>query len=139
MKRFSPLILNLIIIFTMSCEGSEFLVNCSDCTTSEPKEATIECKIDTDLKYGTLVQIWEGKLEDNIFIDSARIFSSSTFEKNVHLNRYYTITATYIIDNKTYVAVNSVCPKVKRSKSKCDELCYYVYGNIANLRLKYSK
>ena len=136
MKRFFPLIFSLMIVFAMSCEGLEFSVDCSECTAEEPYEATLKCQI--DLVYDeTLVQVWEGKLEDSILVDSRLILLSSVFEKNVALNKQYTITATYIIDNKTYVAVDSASPKVKRSKSKCDELCYYVYGNEVNLRLKY--
>ena len=123
----------------MSCEGSEFFVTCSECTETEPYYATLKCKIDFDAQNGTLVQVWEGKLEDSIFVDSRRMYSTSVFEKEVSLNKYYTITATYIIDNKTYVAVGSASPKVKRTNSQCDESCYYVYGNEINLQLKYRK
>ena len=139
MRRLFLPLLNLIIIFAMSCEGLEFFINCSECTVEEPHEATLKCRIDIDVQNGTLVQIWEGKLEDSIFVDSTRIFSSSVFEKNVSINKHYTITATYIIDNKTYIAVGSASPKVKHANSKCDESCYYVYGNEVNLRLKYPK
>jgi len=138
MKRFFLPLLNLIIILVMSCEGSELFIKCSDCTVNEPYEATLKCEIDSDLLNGTLVQIWEGKLEDSIFVDSKRVYSS-VFERKVPLNRNYTITATYVIDNKTYVAVNSASPKVKRSDNKCDQSCYYIYGNEVNLQLKYSK
>ena len=139
MKRFFLPILCLIIIFAMSCEDTNFY--CSDCNTKEPYEATLKCQIDIDDKNGTLVQIWEGKLEDNILIDSTRIPRSSTtkvFNKKVPLNRHYTITATYIIDNKTYVAVGSALPRIKHT-DKCDEPCYYIYGNEVNLQLKYTK
>ena len=139
MKRFFLPVFNLIIIFAMSCEGSEFLVNCKECTKAEPYEATLKCQVDSDSRYGALVQIWEGKLEDSIFVDSKRVYSSSVYEKKVPLNRYYTITATYTIDNKTYIAVGSASPKVKLSENKCDESCYYVYGNEVDLRLKYTK
>ena len=139
-KRFYFLIFNLIIIFMMSCEGSEFSVKCSDCTVNEPYEATLKCQIDRDSKNGTLVQIWEGNLEDSIFVDSKRVFSSSSiFEKKVPLNRHYTVTATYVIDDKTYIVVNSALPKVKRTDSKCEDACYYIYGNEVNLQLKYTK
>jgi hypothetical protein len=139
MKRFFLLILNLIIIFAMSCEGTEYFPKCSECSADEPYEAMLKCKIDWDNKQGTLVQIWEGKLEDSILIDSRRVYSSASFEKKVPLNRYYTVTATYIIDNKTYVAVGSASPKVKHTNSQCDEPCYFVYNNIVNLQLKYTK
>ena len=139
-KQFIFLIFNLIIIFTMSCEGSELLVKCSDCTVNEPYEATLKCQIDAHFQNGTLLQVWEGKLEDSILVYTNRVFSpSSVFETKVPLNRHYTVTATYTIDNKTYIAVGSASPKVKRTNSKCDDACYYVYGNEVNLQLKYSK
>ena len=139
MKRFFPLILNLIIVFAMSCKVDEYFPKCSECTVNEPYEAIIKCKIEWDNHKGTLVQIWEGKLEDNILIASERVYSSSVYEGKVPLNRYYTITATYVIDNKTYVAVNSVLPKVKHTNNQCDEPCYFVYNNTVNLQLKYTK
>ena len=126
------------MIIIMSCEGSEFFVTCSECTATEPYYATLKCKIDIN-QNGVLMQVWEGKLEDSIFVDSRRMYSTSVFEKEVSLNKYYTITATYIIDNKMYVAVGSASPKVKYTKSQCDDSCYYVYGNEANLQLKYRK
>jgi hypothetical protein len=139
MKKILILIFSLIIIIIMSCEGSEFFIKCSDCTKNEPYEATLTCQITSNSYSGTLVQIWEGKLEDSIFVDSKRLFSSLTFKTTVALNRHYTITATYIIDNKIYIAVGSAYPKVKRSNSKCDEECYFIYGNEVDLRLKYTK
>jgi len=140
MRRLFLPLLNLIIILVMSCEGTELSVKCSDCTVNEPYEATLKCHIDSGSRDGTLVQIWEGKLEDSIFVYSKRVYSySSVFEQTVALNKQYTLTATYIIDNKTYVAINSASPKVKLSDSKCDKSCYYIYGNEVNLQLKYSK
>ena len=121
----------------MSCEGTEFSVKCSDCTKNEPYEATLTCEISLNSQNGILVQIWEGKLEDNILVHSKQVFSSKTVKTTVALNKQYTITATYTIDNKTYVAVNSATPRIVRSESKCDEECYYIYGNEVDLRLKY--
>ena len=140
MKRFSLLIFSLIIVFMMSCEGSEFSVKCSDCTVDEPYEATLKYQIDTGFQNGALVQIWEGKLEDSILIYSRHLSGYiSIFEKTVPLNRHYTVTATYIIDDKTYIVVDSASPKTKRTTSRCDDACYYVYGNEVNLKLKYMK
>jgi len=137
-KRFFIPIFNLIIIFAMSCEGSELLVDCKECTEAEPYEATLKCKIDMGVQ--TLLQIWEGKLEDSLLIYSkSGSFATSVIKETVPLNRYYTVTATYTIDKKTYVAIGSVSPKVKLSESQCDDSCYYIYGNEVNLKLKYTK
>ena len=140
MKKIKFLILSLIVVFIMSCDRDEYFPRCSECTIYEPYEAVLKCQIDF-IPNGTLMQIWEGKLEDNILVYSTLIFNkfqSPVFEKTVPLNKQYTVTATYAIDNKTYIAIDSALPKVKKTQNQCDEPCYYVYNNTVNLRLKYA-
>ena len=138
MKRVFFLIFNLTLILVMSCEKG-FFVNCNECDSSEPYDTELTADIDVNSQNGVIVHVWEGKLEDGLLIDSAQIFSSSTFRKTVPLNRNYTLTATYLINDKTYVVVNSTMPKVRYASSQCDDACYYVYDNDVNLRLKYTK
>jgi hypothetical protein len=137
MKRLFILIFSLIIIYLTSCERFLGGVKCSECTLGEPYEAILKCQIDRDSNIGVLVEVWEGKLEDNILIDSKQVYGSAPVEIHVSLNKHYTVTATYIIDNKTYIAVDSALPKVKYSSNQCDDPCYYIYGNTVELRLKY--
>ena len=135
MKRVFFLIFNLALIIAMSCEGG-LLVDCNDCDWDEPYEARLTGKIDIHYHEGVLVQVWEGTQEDGLLIDSALVYTS-TFEKTVPLNRQYTLAATYVIDGKTYVVVNSASPKVKYTDSQCDDPCYQVYGDNVNLKLKH--
>ena len=138
MKRLFLPVLCLIIAYVMSCEGSESSINCSDCTAAEPYEATLKCEIDMGVQ--TLLQIWEGKLEDSLLVYSkSGSFATNVIKETVSINRDYAVTATYIIDNKTYVAVGSASPRVIYSEDKCDDPCYFVYGNKVNLRLKYKR
>ncbi|MDR2886408.1 MAG: hypothetical protein LBV26_00135 [Bacteroidales bacterium] len=138
MKRLFLPLFNLAVMLVMSCEDTGLSTDCSECMSYEPVTARIEVQIDAGNEHGTLVQFWEGKLEDGIMIDSVRYFSTAVFEKELPLNRLYTITATYVIDGKTYTAVDSATPKTKYDKNSCDEPCYNIYGNTVNLKLKYT-
>lgn len=140
MKRLFLPLFSTAIMIVMSCEGGIPVNDCSDCLSYEPVTARIEVQIDANAgnEHGTLVQFWEGKLEDGILIDSVRYFSTPFFEKELPLNRLYAITATYIIDGKTYTAVDSATPKAKYDKDRCEEPCYSIHGNTVNLKLKYT-
>jgi hypothetical protein len=138
MKSFLRIIFLFTVALLFSCEGTKYLPNCSDCTADEPTEAVLRAEFDQKSSTGVILEIWEGQLEDNILIDSLRTYSTS-YEKHVSLNRKYTVTATYIIDNKTYTAVSSTTPRVKYTADQCEAPCYYVYDQKVDLSLKYTK
>jgi hypothetical protein len=122
-----------------SCDKMVLFVNCSDCTKDEPTTATLKIKIGGAEVYdmsGVVINIYSGNLEDDILLDT---FTSSNTEETytVTINKKYTITATYHLNSKTYIAVDSVTPGVKYDSSKCTDPCYYVYNNKVNLKLKY--
>jgi hypothetical protein len=54
----------------------------------------------------------------------------------VTLNKKYTLTATYNIQDNTYVVVDSATPRVRFDKDKCDDPCYLVYDKKLDLSLK---
>jgi hypothetical protein len=128
----------LILVISFSCEDQAFLVKCSDCIADEPIKGNLEANLDPELFYGALIQIWEGNLEDSILLVIDTSFSSS-YSREVTLNKQYTITATYYLSNDKYIAVDSATPRVKYDKSQCEDPCYYVYDRICDLRLKYTK
>ena len=130
-------LLSLVLIF--SCEDSKYNTNCDDCLSAEPDQTTIIAEIDELGTSGIFVKLYEGRLEDNIVVDSVHIFSSSNYERRVSLNRMYTVTVTYNINNKKYTAVNSTTPRVKYTETMCEEPCYFVYDRKISLRLKYVK
>lgn len=125
----------LVILF--SCEEHGFLVECAECKVEEPKNAELEIKLDNRGAYGTLINIYEGNLEDSILLDTF-IITTETFHNTVSLNKKYTITATYYFGAK-YTAVNSVTPRVRYNKDQCDDPCYYIYDRTVNLKVKYTK
>jgi len=129
-------LLSLVLIF--SCEDSKFNTNCEDCLDYDPDQTTIMADLDNPGVSGVLIKLYEGRLEDNVVMDSASIYHTR-YEKRVSLNRMYTITATYFINNKLYTVVNSTTPRVNYTETMCEEPCYFVYDRMMDLRLKYVK
>lgn len=138
MRKLLKILFFLVMALSFSCDDQAFIVECSDCTSDEPVTAVLSAKLDPDLYYGALVQIWEGNLEDSILLGDYTAYSTN-FVQEVAISKKYTITATYNEGVDWYVAVDSATPRVKYDKSQCDEPCYFVYDRKCDLRLKYTK
>lgn len=84
------------------------------------------------------VTIYEGAIEDSLIL---RRFGTELgyMEIDAMLYKNYTVTLSYAISGKNYISVDAVCPKVRYDESSCDQPCYYIYDNVADLRLRYNK
>jgi hypothetical protein len=138
MTRITKVIFLIFMILLFSCEDNGIIIDCEECTASEPQDAIIRAEIDVNYTQGTIVMLWEGKIEDKLLLDSVKIFTA-TYEKKVSINKTYTITARYTINNKQYTAVDSATPRVRYTTDYCEEPCYYLYDLTCDLRLKYTK
>ena len=138
MKNTFRILILLTFAFFFSCEEQGLFVKCSDCTTSEPEKTNLEVKLDF-AQYGfeTIINVYEGNLEDSVIFRSFNTSSSYT-TINVTLNKKYTVTATYYIPDDYYVVIDSSTPKVKYEKTRCDDPCFFVYDKVVDLRLKYT-
>ncbi len=126
-----------MLVFFFSCEKPVTgFINCSQCRSYEPVKAVLKIKLGADIQTAT-VNIYEGNLEDGILYESF-ITSSDNATREVPLNKKYTLTAVYSLDAE-YIVVNSVSPRVIYDEDSCDEPCYYIYDNVVNLRLKYTR
>ncbi|HOW40521.1 MAG TPA: hypothetical protein PL123_08255 [Bacteroidales bacterium] len=131
-------ILALAVVF--SCEDSKYNTNCDECDETEPVEVVISAQLSNPHpENGVIVKLYEGKLEDKVLYDSAKIFFTTKFERRVPPNKTYTATATYIIDGKEYTITDSTTPRVKYTEDLCDNPCYFTYNKKLNLRYKYIK
>jgi hypothetical protein len=136
-KAISGILLFLVIAISFSCEKRGFLiVDCTECYTEEPKDATLEIKLDAVFYLPTLIRIYEGNLEDSIIYRDLKT-SLTKITVTVPVNNKYTVTAKYYLDGRYYIAVNSITPRVKYDKETCNDPCYYVYNKKVDLRLKY--
>lgn len=143
LKDYKKIILAVLLVFfaagPFSCEDSEIvIVNCNECTKDEPQKATVNIKISPEYT-GVQVNIYEGNLEDSIVYSSFKWSAGST-TCSVTINKKYTFTAKYhTSDGKDYIVVDSTTPKVKYTPDQCTDPCYYIYDNVVNLKLKYTK
>jgi hypothetical protein len=136
-KAASGAILFLIITICFSCEKPGYLVvDCTECYTEEPKNATLEIKLEVFSNVQTVLRIYEGNLEDSLLYREYKLNGTST-TATVPVNNDYTLTAKYYIAGRYYIAVNSVTPRIKYEKETCNDPCYYVYNKKVDLRLKY--
>jgi hypothetical protein len=139
MNRIVKIAWLFIIILFFSCEKQGLFVKCSDCTTDEPVLADLQVKVDiTDKEPAVLVNIYEGNLEDSILYVSYTAIRPNSYT-SVNINKQYTATATYLRSGIKYIAIDSALPRVRYDKNQCDNPCYFVYDDVVNLRLKYTK
>ncbi|HOU95241.1 MAG TPA: hypothetical protein PLN06_01265 [Bacteroidales bacterium] len=141
MKKYISYILFIFLAVVFSCDENPLLISCDECSETEPDYATLRIKLDKNIRNefspSVVVRIYEGKLEDNILIDSYYV-PASDCKINVALNKKYTVTATYTDERGiVYIAVDSAYPRVKYEKTQCKDPCYYVYDKTINLRIKY--
>ncbi len=133
MRNLAKILFLLLVTFTFSCEQM-MLVDCNTCSVEEPLKGNVYLKIyDGDLSHH-LVEIFLGKLEDNVKIDSFYVSIDSNVE--LELNHEYTFRSTTEINGKTYVTLDSSLPKTSKYFG-CNEVCYLVVDNNVDLRIKY--
>jgi hypothetical protein len=139
MKIAGKTFLAIIFALSFSCEDQGLIVKCPDCIADEPLKADLNVKLD-DAYYGyqTVINVYEGNLEDSILFRSFEVTGNHT-SINVSVNKKFTVTATYYIPADYYVAIGSATPRVKFDKTQCDDPCYFVYDKDIDLRLKYTK
>ncbi len=142
MKKISGFIFYIALSICFSCEDPVFFedkgwfVKCAECESTEPQSASLVLRLEGD---GTpaLIDVYEGELEDSVLYRTAQT-TLSKYTFTTSLNKIYTVTATYLINGITYIAVDSATPRVKYTKDQCDDPCYFVYDRIVDLRLKYT-
>jgi hypothetical protein len=127
------------LVLCFSCEEQGLIVKCAECTIDEPIETDLKIKLgDNYYKPTTTVRVYQGDLEDNIPLETLMVDGSSAVTKvKVRLNKKYTVTATYIIENDEYIVVDSATPRVRYDEEQCEDPCYYVYDRTVHLVLKY--
>lgn len=125
-------------MIVLSCDKLPLIIQCKDCTESEPDAAILNAKLEdpSDGSYDTEINIYEGNIEDSILVSSYK-WSMGTWSMEVSLNKKYTVSATYQYKGIRYIAVDCATPRVKFDTRQCEKPCYYVYNNNLDLRIKY--
>lgn len=136
MMRIIRILFLTLLVICFSCEDKGWFVNCNDCNTTEPVNTQLVVRLTANDSVVT-VRVYEGEIGDSVIYVFAKIWDDKYYP-SVSLNKKYTVSATYRINNKTYVAFDSVTPRIKYTKDECDEACYFVYNRKVDLRLKYT-
>lgn len=138
MKSILKIFFTALLVVFFSCEENGWLADCNDCTVEIPRTAFLFITV-TDTEMPVTINIYEGELEDSVLFDSATVYNNvNEYSSYVPVNKSYSITATYKIDDDTYIAVDSAYPKVRFTEDQCEEACYYVYDREVDVRLKYT-
>jgi len=137
MKRIIRILFTTLLAVCFSCEEKGWLADCDDCTVEIPRTTYLLIKL-TDTGLPVLLNIYEGELEDSVLYDFININNVKEYSADVPVNKTFTITATYDIEDITYIAVDSATPKVRYTEDQCEEACYYVYDREVDVRLKYT-
>jgi len=128
-------------IAASSCDKFSLNVKCEDCISTEPTVTDLKLKLDDNIGTlgSTVVQVYEGLLEDNI-LRGTYYAQGSDLSVKVYINKKYTLTAKYDAGYGTvYITVDSATPRVKYVPDQCNDTCYIVYDYDIDLRLKYHK
>lgn len=128
--------------FILSCNNgfNDSDVDCStydysDCITSEPYDGRMYVKLTINTENTKVpIAIYKGKLEDNdLFLKDTAI--DEYYDTLLPIDNYYSITASYLKDGKTVIAVDG--DKITKSHSNiCDSVCWSVNTGSVNVRLK---
>ncbi|MBN1108764.1 MAG: hypothetical protein JXR66_02905 [Bacteroidales bacterium] len=127
-----------VVLFSMltaffSCE--EFIiVDCEECVENEPVEVYLIMQLDIN-QTGVEVSIYEGFVEDSILFHRFTSYSEEAYYK-APMNKSYSLTAKYMINDMTYYVVDAITPRLVYEKEKCSEPCYFVYDRKVNLKLR---
>lgn len=138
MKKILKIFFTAVLVVCFSCEEKGWFADCNDCTVEIPRTTNLFIKV-TNTEMSVLINIYEGVLEDSVLYDSAIVYNNvDDYTSQVPVNKSYTITATYKVDDDTYTAVDSAFPKVRYTEDQCEEACYYVYDREVDVKLKYT-
>lgn len=132
--------ISLLFLLLLSCEDG-FVTDCRECVEGRIGDVKMELFLGGSAAYEPFyktVTIYEGEIEDSLIL---RRFGTERgyMEIDAMLYKNYTVTLQFAIKGKNYISVAAICPKVRYDESSCDQPCYYVYDNVADLRLRYGK
>ncbi len=132
--------ISLLFLLFFSCEDG-FVTDCRKCTEEGIGDVQLELILGGSPVYEPfykVVTIYEGAIEDSLVLNKfGTELAYMTIDAMLYKN--YTVTLSFAISGKNYIAVDAVCPKVRYDESSCDQPCYYIYDNVADLRLRYDK
>jgi hypothetical protein len=137
MNRAIKIVFLFVVSILFSCEKFREFPGCNDCLDTEPSRAQLKFKIESSYGVAVELKVYEGELSDSILIYTQTLtYYYPDFKINVALNKKFSATGKYVINKISYTVIDAAIPKVVYEKDRCDDPCYYIYGNTIDLRLK---
>ncbi|MCU0378294.1 MAG: hypothetical protein MUC78_08540 [Bacteroidales bacterium] len=129
--------ITLIMLLLHSCQGPGY-VPCNECKEQYPSRIYLEIDLanPSETPVSILVTVYEGPIDDNIVLYEFTT-AAQTYLLDALLYKDYTVSARYVYNGKTYIAVDTATPSIHFEEETCEVPCYYVYNNKIDLRLRY--
>lgn len=120
-----------------SCEDFiTFEVDCSECFFPEPDSADIMVYLTINEQNNNVpLTIYKGKADERR-IEYRDTANSDTYYLYVKTNEFYSVEATYTLEDKTVIAGDGDRLKTRHITDVCSDDCYVIRGGIMNVRLK---
>jgi hypothetical protein len=84
------------------------------------------------------VTLFEGAVEDGIILRQFSLEEAYSYvEEDAILYKDYSATLEFMLDGRKYITTAGARPQTGYDKSTCEEPCYFIYGNVLDLRLRY--
>ena len=132
----------VLVLLTLAGSCDEYLgltVDCDDCWGFKPDSADLLIYLTIDQDHPEVpIVIYRGNFEDGEvdFVDTAR---ASTYTLYSAVDQYYSVTAEYMVDGKTIIAVDGDVMKAKDASSSCEFECWIITDGKFSLQLKSDK
>ncbi len=144
MNRFKSILLLIFsLLMIISCGDYDeytdedcYDYDYSDCNTIEPEEGHLMISLTINKQNPEVViTVFEGDIENNDIIAYDTI-DQPFFQVPVKLDKSYSATAKYKVDDKTIIAIDG--DKIKKTSSViCDSTCWDITGGYIDVKLKY--
>lgn len=131
-------ILLLLMLTFGACEEG-YVTKCGECMPDGIGDVRLKIYVSQIVNSAVnVIKIYEGPIEDGILLAELTVYGDYT-EFTGMLYKDYTVSVEYTVNGKRYIAIDGARPKVRFDEDSCDEPCYYVYDNVVDLRLEYTR
>jgi len=137
MKIFiSAFVLSFILLFSCNPDATYREVDCTQCYRVPPDSAYLHLKLTINSQNSRVpVTVYRDNFERGA-VRYRDTLSSKSVRIPVAINYYYSVTAEYIRNQDTIIAVDGDRIKTKEAVGQCDSTCWVVVGGYLDVRLK---
>lgn len=129
----------LMLALLLSCEES-FVGDCSECYPGgqPPAKLVILYRNPDFVPFNPVVTLYDGAVEDGVVIKKYIIEDVYSYlEEDAVYYKNYSATLEFYINGQKYITTAGACPQSGYDRSSCQEPCYFIYGNVLDLRIRY--